>query len=299
MGAWITWQKCRTVIAFGYIIGESTAPLKNKRTFMGVEVHQRIPIEVVAIALIDAGVANHTLLVVDSFQEMNGADARLIANGKAALRSQLELLTLAYSIEPAIAETSSFMNTPAYKALYKDAGNEVRSKNLEGQLGKTLPEGEYSLDFALHEAAVCRYMELEYGMEVKIGQAREKLYDSVIGEITGLDFAYLFPFYAFGNGEEVKTPYNPESGARNGGKRIMLGDEPDKVAEIIKRGPYKAQEAMTRLGFAAALIKGEITLSEKFPQPENCLNSIEALIEQIEMARTRRRFAKLRAYGNI
>ena len=285
-------------IAFGYLISETTAPLKNKNTFMGVEAHQKTPIEIAAIAFIGAGVACHTLLIVDSFQETNKADASYLVNGKAALKSKVELLQMAYAFDVNILEASSFMGTPAYNAIYCDVGKQISDKNLETQLAKTLPEGKHDLTFAFHEVAVCRYMELEHGMEAKIGQKREKLYDGAIGKITGLDFAYLFPFYAFGTGEEIKTPYNPESGAKEGGKRIMLNDNPERVSEIIGRGPLNAQISLTRLGFAAATLKGSpIALSEKYPQPENCLNSVEAIFEQCELMNTNRRFAKYRYYG--
>ncbi len=251
-----------------------------------------------AIAFIGAGVYKHTLLVVDTFQEMNKADASYIANGKAALKSQLELLQLAYNFEVNVLETSSFMNTSAYRALYQDVANQITSKSLEMQLSKTLPEGEYDLTFAFNEVAVCRYMEQEMGMEAKIGQKREKLYDEVIGQVTGLDFAYLFPFFAFGTGEQIKTPYNPDSGARNGGKRIMLGDDPERVSEIIKKGPLNAQVALTRIGFAAAALEGKpIYTTEKSLQPESCLNSVVAMMENYEAAKLRRKFAKYRYYG--
>lgn len=281
-----------------YLVSKTTAPLEGKNTFIGVEAHRRTPIEVAAIAFIGAGVARHTMLIVDSFQEMTGTDAKYVADGKAALRSQIELLQLAFDFEVKIEEASSFMNTLTYRAIYEDTRRKVNGAGLEHELRKSLPEGEHDLTFALSEVAVIKYMELEKGIEVKIGQEREELYDGVIKELTALKFAYLHPFFAFRTGDEVKTPYNPDSGTKNGGKRIMLGDAPDRVAEIIRLGPLNAQVALTRLGFAAMVLKGaRITLSEKAIQPENCFNSVLALLEKREIARVRETFAKHRHFG--
>lgn len=285
------------MIAFGYLIAETTAPLRNKRTFMGIEAHTRTPIELAAIAFIGAA-TEHTLLIVDSFQAMTGANERYVSDGKAALKVQLELLQTAFDFEVVVKETSSFMTTPTYSAIYSDVERQVRGSKLEEELRRSTPDGDSDIIFALHEVATTRYMQREHGIEVKVGQRREKLYDTVIAEATGMDFAYTFPFFAFVTGKEVKTPYNPESGAKEGGKRIMLGDAPEKIAETIRRGPLDAQIAMTRLGFAAAALKNvPITLTEKYPQPENCLNAIGLLVEQYEIAKLRRRLAKSRYIG--
>lgn len=288
------------MIAFGYLIAEMTSPLRNKRTFMGVEAHQKTPIEVAATAFIAGGVASHTLLIVDSFQVMqqnrNKKAPEYVADGKAALNAKLEILQEAFNFGVNVIEASSFMGTPAYHAIHRDIEKLVTGTGLEEELKRELMTTD--LTFALHEIAATRYMQLEQGIEVKVGQKQEKGYDCVIGKVTGLDFAYLHPFFTFGTGEIVKTPYSPDSGTKNGGKRIMFGDGPEKVAETIKLGPLNAQIALTRLGFAAATLHGLcVTLSEKHLQPENCLNSVEALIEQVEVTKLRKRFGKYRYLG--
>ncbi len=286
-------EKTRKAIAFGYVIAEATAPLRNKNAFMGIEAHQKVPLELAAIAFAGAGTLSYTLLIVDTFQKMNGADDRQTSDGKAALRAQLETLQSAYGIEVGIIEASSFMSNSIYALVYSDVSREVRGTNLEEAVRKTLPEGKTDISFAIHEVAVCRYLQLEHGMDVKIGQQREKLYDPVIAQLTKLDFGYLFPFYAFITGEEVKTPYNPSSGAKNGGKRLMINDPPDKVAETIAQGPLNAQVALTRLGYAAHALVGKLLqLSEKSNQPENCMSAVMSLLEQCEIARLKRKYAR-------
>ncbi len=286
------------MIAFGYLIAETTAPLKNKHTFMGIEAHRKTPIEVAAIALIGGCVGRHTLLIVDSFQEMAKVKPDYVKDGKKALNAKLEALQQAFGFEVNHLESSSFAQTACYDAIYNDVSRQIVGSPLETELRKALPEGVTDLKYALHEVATTRFMQLEYGVEIKVGQIREKLYDAVISAVTGMDFAYLFPFFAFGTGEIVKTPYSPDSGTKNGGKRIMLGDGPERVAEVIKQGPLGAQIALTRLGFAATALQGSrIALSEKYPQPENCLNSVEALVEQVEVTRLRRMFGKYRYLG--
>jgi hypothetical protein len=282
------------VIFFGYIIDETTAPLQNKRAFMGIEAHTRIPIEVAAMAFIGAGVASHTLLIVDSFQEMSKTEAKNIADGKAALKAQLGFLQQAFGFEVDIKETSSFMETQDYNAVYKDVEKQVIGSELEVELRKSLPEGERDLTFALSEVAVTRYMRLEHGMDVKIGQRREKLYDVVIGEVAEIDFAYLHDFYAFGTGNLVKTPYKPSSGADNGGKRITLGMDAGSIEEIIKLGPLHSQEAIARIGFAAAALKGiQVPEPKEQAQLQTCLKYVlGVLIREYELSKVKKKFRK-------
>ncbi|MBS3133354.1 hypothetical protein J4470_04525 [Candidatus Woesearchaeota archaeon] len=189
-------------VCIDYLINETTEPpytLYDKATFMGVGAYKKTPIEVAAMAFIGKSVASHTLLIVDSFQEMTGTNAKDIEEGKAALKSQLRLLQDAFDVEIKVEETSSFIETPAYRAIYHDVERKLASSELENELRKSLPEGEYDLTFALSEVAVTMYMQLEHGIRIKVGQRRGKLYDGVIGAVSGIGFSYLFPFFCLWN----------------------------------------------------------------------------------------------------
>lgn len=292
---WITLrqQQNRTAIAFGYLISSSTVPLEKKRTFIGVEAHRKVPVELAAIAFLGAS-ADHTLLIVDEFQKANKVPEQYVADGKAALKAHLEALQSAFGFKVNVVEASSFMHTPAYDALYRDTRKQIIGSPLEELLRKSLPRGVNDLTYSINEVAVTKYMEAEYGSEVKVGQGRERLYDAAIGAVTNLGFAYLLPTFAFVTGCEVKTPYNPESGTKEGGKRLMLGEPMERFADIIRQGPENAQLALAKIGYAAAALKNKDNSIRCGLKPELCIQATSFLIEEYEVARARKKFEKYR-----
>lgn len=269
------------MIAFGELVEEllikgknpANLTLRDKSGFFGIEAHKDTPVEVLAIALLSKTFASYRLLVVDSFQIMGGAAPAEINAGIGKLRSELETLAGVFGLNFDITLCSEFFERRDYQDLFKDIEAAVkRSTELIGLLRSTIPDGEdkSKLGYAIHEVATTAYLHATKGVNVKVGQQRERLYDILIKELVkGLNFAYMTPFYAFGTSapEEV-TPYKPTSGSRNGGKRILIGgknfaDSYDGIARTLCSGPVKAQEMMyllTQAAGAAGIASGSIRI---------------------------------------
>ncbi len=247
--------------------------LSYKKGFFGLEAHLKTPIETIAIALSSVLFDKYEILIVDSFQLMNGAKPQEINAAIGKTRHELRLMEEAFGLLFDVTLCSDFFGTGNYLELFSETEEAVRnSSELTQIIRKTIPEGanKNDLSYAIHEISTTRYMHAFKGADVKVGQRREKLYDIAIKEIVkGMGFAYLFPFFALGTKEpEEVTPYKPSSGTKNGGKRVLIDDFDKKnyagIAELLMSSSAEAKESLYRMALAAGLARGEISSSKTF-----------------------------------
>lgn len=250
--------------------------LSYKKGFFGLEAHLRTPIETIAIALSSVLFDRYEILIVDSFQLMNGAKPQEVNAAIGKTRHELELLEEAFGLMFDVTLCSDFFGTNIYLEVFRETEESVRnSGELTQIIRKTIPEGadKNDLSYAIHEISTTRYMRAFKGADVKVGQQREKLYDASIKEIVkGMGFAYLFPFFALGTKEpEEVTPYKPSSGTKNGGKRMLIDNFDKKnyasIAELLMSSSAEALKSLYRMALAAGfarLARGEVSSNEVF-----------------------------------
>ncbi len=279
-------QQHRTAIAFGELVeellikGKNPADLKlqSKNGFFGIEAHPKTPVELIAITLLARRFKSYKILIVDSFQLMDyersngkiGANPKDVMDAVGKTRHELDQIARTFNLNFDVSECSQFFKTERYQAVFREVSSIVDECGIREDLRKTIPAGQNKDDvsFAVNELATVEYMRLFEGVNVKVGQPREALYDQFLpGD---MKFAYLIPFYALGTqAPEEVTPYNPASGTKNGGKRIIL-DAFDKrdyrsVAEVFQSGPPQAQMSLHKLALAAAASQGNTNFMQKRP----------------------------------
>jgi hypothetical protein len=237
--------------------------LYEKTGFFGMEAYSEMPIETTAIALASQLFRKYDVLIVDSFQLMEGTEKNKLKQNMERTKEKLQMLAETFRLSFSFSLCSEFFETRRYRELRRETEAAVlQSEELTELARKTVPHGKNKndLSFAIDEAATIRYMHIFKGADVKLGQQREKLYDALVRRLEGsIVFAYLPPFFALGEepAREV-TPYAPKSGISHGGKRILF-DEIDgraqetleRVAEKLESGPPKAQAGLYRLALAA------------------------------------------------
>jgi hypothetical protein len=237
--------------------------LNGKKGFFGLEAHIRNPIEQVGIALPAGLFSKYHLLVVDSFQLMNGTNQEMQRAASKSLESRSEQIAKTYDLNFDLVFCSQFFETRRYKAIYDEIKVAVLSNYESIELiRKTIPEGKNKNDFsyAIHEIATTAYMQDAYNVDVKVGQPREKLYDRIIDHLLSyLGFAYINKTYAFGTIYPMEvTPYNPDSGTKNGGRRLLLDElnNDENVEKKLRLGPPEAQRSLQRIALAAGVVLG-------------------------------------------
>lgn len=238
--------------------------LSDKSGFFGMEAHSEMPIETTAIALASLLFRNYDVLVVDSFQLLNGAEGEKLNQAIKRTEEKLQMLAETFNLKFNFFLCSEFFETRRYKELFRETEAAImRTEGLLELARETVPEGRNrnDLSFTINEVATTLYMSVFKGADVKVGQPRESLYDAVTRRLyNGIDFAYLPRFFALGTktAEEV-TPYAPRSGTKNGGRRLLFDEIDGRIpatlmtaADKLKSGPKEAQGGLYRLALAAS-----------------------------------------------
>lgn len=282
--------------------------LSDKSGFFGMEAHTEMPIETTAIALASLLFRKYNILIVDSFQLLNGTEGKKLSQAIKTTKEKLQMLAETFGLEFNFSLCSEFFGTKRYSELRRETEATIlKSEELMELAKKTVPDGrdKNDLSFVINEVTTTLYMQVFKGADVKVGQQREKLYDAVTKRLEGsLCFAYMPPFFNLGaKAAEEVTPYAPRSGTKSGGKRILF-DEIDgripetlkAVAEKLESGLPQAQAGLYRLAIAAAssggaCIKPTFECDRGF-MPYNSKRLVNAVFRHIirpyEMNRTTR-----------
>ncbi|MBI2137831.1 IPT/TIG domain-containing protein [Candidatus Woesearchaeota archaeon] len=234
--------------------------------FFGLEAHLQTPIETLAIALLSKLFTNYRLLVVDSFQLMGAKtqeEKDYVNRSVGKLEGELEVFSKAFGLDFEVVRCSQFFSSSEYNELFEATKAAIMSSPELVELAqKTIPAGvedKTDISFTAHEVATTFYMRMYKKTLFKVGQGREKLYDEITSKIDfGVEvmFAYMMPFYALGIPPKEITPYNPKSGVKDGGKRIIIGGKNfsglyDDISHALLSGPYAAQVSLAHLALAA------------------------------------------------
>ncbi|MBS3056523.1 MAG: hypothetical protein J4473_03765 [Candidatus Aenigmarchaeota archaeon] len=244
---------------YNSLLMSKTERYENKRSFIGIPPYDRIPIDMVQIALTGRDVPL-TILIADEFQIMNGMNPENVKKYTSELQKMFDRLSLVYDIDYRTMLCSDFMHGSAYRDIHEDMRNTCNG--LHKELFETVPEKRRNdpdpMRYALNELACMRFM-AENGFEAKVGPEKELQYDS-IAEIIGiyLDYYYLSPAYSLGTRYPVSVVhYVPTD--RKGGQRIMIDDELYTIKARLMLGPKNANMYFCQMGNAAAEALGNQT----------------------------------------
>jgi hypothetical protein len=251
---------------------DSTVPegldLKTQKSFFGLATEpDGVPIDVLAIALLGRDIQDYTLLIVDEFQRMAGMPENLIQQARTSLESELDLFAKTFNLNFNVRYASEIMHRKNYEDVLGQVRDSVTSsEELTEQVRATIPSGrdKSDLSYTLNQLAVVQSL-AEEGFTAKVGQQRERLYDTISGAIEpNINFAYLIPFYALGTEELVEvTPYTLSSGKKKGGERIETPTNPSYAEGLhsamrlsLLKSPDKTKLSLHRLSLSAALARG-------------------------------------------
>ena len=227
--------------------------------------YQGIPLDVIAIYLLNASLSHFTILIVDEFLRMNQVPENRVVSGRQNVQKVLTSLGKVYGITPNVLLCSEFMNEKGYGEMYDEINEYIKSDSeLEQRVLETIPLSKRSLpnarEYPLHEFACVKYLEKHRGIKLKIGPTTEIKYDHIMEELgIGVDYAYLQDAIALGTGDHTSpvVHYLPTSRGEYNGQRIFFDDELRIVQRKLEQGNRTALRYFYRLGYLCGKLLGK------------------------------------------
>src|SRR3989338_10509062 len=114
------------VIASGTLIPKLNKDYINEKTFFGIGFDVLgVPIDILPIYQLSCFIPDFSLLLVDTFLELNGLGKKKVDNSKKRLLATIGNLIEIYGIVPHIISCSKFMQSEGYLELFKSLKAEI------------------------------------------------------------------------------------------------------------------------------------------------------------------------------
>lgn len=239
------------------LLEASSARLNDRKVMVGLGFGKAgVPIDVLTLLLAASTCDKLQVLVVDEFAAMNGQPEAEVTAQSSRLLDALGRIQAVYNLPLNTTRCSDFMHTKAYRDCFHQVKQIVEQTGLERELFLSVPEryrtNATALLYPLHEIAVTLYMQSTMGVEVKLGPNKERIYDRTMCALgIPIEFAYAVDALPLATREPSQViHYIPNHVAK--GRRIMLGDSPEHVYQLLEKSHEQTLRYLARVASAAA-----------------------------------------------
>ena len=244
-----------------YRISESTA-------YVGLGYKLReTPIDIISLLLPAASTRELCVLVVDEFQRINRVPESDVIAGAEHLSRTVEAIGGLFRLTSLrILLASEEMRSESYPQTRRDIEERISlypdQEKIKALLAATIPpskRGTASFEYAISEIAISDHLRRSYGVQVKLGPDREKLYDQIMKELEiPLGFAYAVDALPTGSlkVEPVVHYISTHRGRSRDANRILLEDSESEIRMKLEGSSPQAIAAMERILLVANALRG-------------------------------------------
>jgi|GEM_PF-4646491 len=254
----------------GLLVNEvdSTRRLSDSTVYVGLGYKfGQTPIDVLGLVLSAPATREMNILVVDEFQRINQVpESEVIAGATHIVRTLDNIRDLFGLTNVKITLASELMQSPQYQRTHEDIQQRILGypdqEKIREMLQRTIPgskRAEANFDYAISEIAISEHMRRHEGITMKLGPAREKLYDTIMRELkVPLDFAYVVDALPTGSKkvEPVVHYIATHRGRYKGANRILIEDSLDQITHKLENSAPAAIEALSKLHLIAHGLSG-------------------------------------------
>ncbi len=223
-----------------------------------------MPIDVVALLLSADGAAVNHVLVADEFMLLNGTSYAEAQQAGDRTVEAIDAVRRVYGLNVEIVRASEMVASERFRQILRETREQLATPELSEMVRATVPESRRKVDphgeYAVNEVASTRYLMETSGVQVKIGPAREKLYDRIMQQL-GMPISFGYAIDALPLSTRDPRPvvhYIATDGGETRGARICFQELFVTVGNKLRQMSRPTALYFLALADEAARRRGEI-----------------------------------------
>jgi len=222
------------------LLQPDSANLTHKAVMLGLGFgKQGVPFDLLTLLLAAKTSMLLTLVIVDEFAVMNGADKNETNSQAAQLELAISVLQQVFNLPVNCLRCSAFMKDREYHQSYNEIEARSQELGLQPLILECVPErhrkSRTALAYPLHEIAVTQYLSKQLGVEVKLGPSKERVYDHIMRSMQ-LPIGFAYAIDALPVRTMHPSPvihYIPNHKAK--GERMMLDTGIEQARDLLRQ----------------------------------------------------------------
>jgi hypothetical protein len=225
----------------------------DKKAFIGMSSgSQGVPIDILTL-LLGAKSARETLvLCTDAFQKINGIEPLEVMANRHRFEGTVAAMSKVFSLPLSMKRTSKIIASGEYSAVLSNLTEKLHATGLMEACVEIVPlrhrSNPKSLEYPVHQLAMCEYLSSNLGFEVKLGPHTEVPYDSILAKLNSpLRYAYATDALPLASKGDPRPVVHYVSGHRENGVRLMCDTPIDDAMAKIAQSSHAALLYLYRL----------------------------------------------------